>query len=311
VRHDAARVAEPDEALEYVALGFSGRSDIVNPARRTLLTTGAAAAALAAAPGAFAQQTRKGGAVMPFYQKGDVRIAYEEAGKGFPLLIISGGGLNSTIEWTKKSAPFNAMAEFSDEYRCIVTDLRNAHGGQSSGPLEVDRPWDSYTDDHLALMDHLGIQRFMVLGYCIGAPYIWNLVKRAPDRVVAAVPAQPVGWNKAQPTYMREASMKSWAPELMKRNPAITSDMIEKFLTRMFPNPDFLFTVNRDFVRSCQTPMLILLDDTPGHPYDVAWETAMLAPKSELAHYPWKDPKELIPIAVRQVRSFLRAHRPQ
>ena len=47
---------------------------------------------------------------MPFYERGNVRIAYEEAGKGFPLLIISGGGLNSTIEWTKKNAPFNAMA---------------------------------------------------------------------------------------------------------------------------------------------------------------------------------------------------------
>ena len=247
---------------------------------------------------------------MPFYEKGDVRIAYEEAGRGFPLLIISGGGLNSTIEWAKKSAPFNAMEEFKDEYRCIVTDLRNAVGGQSIGPLEIDRPWDSYTDDQLGLMDHLGITRFLVLGYCIGAPYIWNLVKRAPDRVVAAVPAQPVGWNKGHPLFMREFSMKSWAPELMKRNPAITPDMIEKFLARMFPNPDFLFTVDRDFVRRCQTPMLILLDDTPGHPYDVAWETAMLAPQAELAHYPWKEPKELIPIAVRQVRSFLRAHRP-
>jgi pimeloyl-ACP methyl ester carboxylesterase len=278
--------------------------------RRSLLTTGAAAAAMAAAPSAFAQPTMKEGAAMPFYQKGDVRIAYEEAGKGFPLLIISGGGLNSTIEWAKKSAPFNAMEEFKNEYRCIVTDLRNAHGGQSTGPLEVNWPWDSYSDDLLGLMDHLGIKRFMVLGYCIGAPYIWNLVKRAPDRVVAAVPTQPVGWNKAHPTYMRDLSLKSWAPELMKRNPAITPDMIDKFLNRMFPNPDFLFTVNRDFVRSCQTPMLILLDDTPGHPYDVAWETAMLAPKAELAHFPWKEPKELIPIAVRQIRSFLRAHRP-
>ena len=110
--------------------------------------------------------------------------------------------------------------------------MRNAHGGQSSGPLEIDRPWDSYTDDLLGLMDHLGIQRFMVLGYCVGAPYIWNLVRRAPDRVVAAVPAQPVGWNKAHPTYMREASMKSWAPELMKRNPAITPDMIDAFRLR-------------------------------------------------------------------------------
>ena len=69
---------------------------------------------------------------MPFYERGNVRIAYEETGKGFPLLIISGGGLNSTITWAKKNAPFNAMEEFKDEYRCIVTDLRNAHGGQSA-----------------------------------------------------------------------------------------------------------------------------------------------------------------------------------
>src|SRR5690606_25174785 len=183
-------------------------------------TTGAAAAAMAAAPGVFAQQARHGGAAMPFYQRGDVRMAYEEAGKGFPLLIISGGGLNSTIAWTKNNAPFTAMEEFKDEYRCILTDLRNAHGGQSTGPLEVDRPWDSYTDDLLGLMDHLGVKRFMALGYCIGAPYIWNLVKRAPDRGVAGVPAQPGGWNKAHPTNMRDLSMKSWAPERMKRNPA-------------------------------------------------------------------------------------------
>jgi len=279
----------------------------MDPTRRTLLTTGAAAAAMAAAPQAFAQGT---GAGEKFYEKGNVRICYQEAGSGVPLLIISGGGLNSTITWAMKNAPFNAMEEFKNEYRCIVTDLRNAHGGQSSGPLEVDRPWDSYTDDLLGLMDHLGIKRFMALGFCIGAPYIWGLIKRAPERVIAVVPTQPVGWNKDHPTYMYDLSMKSWAPELMKRQPAITPDMIHRFLTRMFPNPDFLFTVNRDFVRKSQTPLLALLDDTPGHPYDVALETAMLAPKSEIGLYPWKDPKERIPLAVRQIRTFLRAHRP-
>src|SRR5688500_6960217 len=96
--------------------------------RRTLLTTTAAVAAATAAPGAFAQPAQKGRSAMAFYQRGDVRIAYEEAGKGFPLLIISGGGLNSTIAWALKNAPFNAMEEFRNEYRCIVTDLRNAHG---------------------------------------------------------------------------------------------------------------------------------------------------------------------------------------
>jgi hypothetical protein len=102
-----------------------------------------------------ATATREG--AMPFYQKGDVRIHYQEAGSGFPLLIIPGGGQNSTIGWIAKSAPFNAIEELKSEYRCITADLRNAPSGQSSGPLEIDRPWDSYTDDHLGVMDHLGI----------------------------------------------------------------------------------------------------------------------------------------------------------
>src|SRR5215211_7389641 len=124
---------------------------------------------------------------MPFYEKGDVRIHYAEAGSGFPLLIIPGGGLNSRIDYFSGSAPFDAMEEFKGEYRCITFDLRNANGGQSSGPLEIERPWDSHTDDQLGLMDHLGIDKFMVLGFCIGGPLIWNLLRRAPDRIVAGV----------------------------------------------------------------------------------------------------------------------------
>ncbi|HEY0183471.1 MAG TPA: alpha/beta hydrolase, partial [Rhodopila sp.] len=100
---------------------------------------------------------------MPFYEKGDVRIHYEEAGSGFPLLLIPGGGLNSTISFVTEKGPFNAIETFKGEYRCIAADLRNANGGQSSGPLEIDRPWDAYTDDQLGLMEHLGIKEFMVM----------------------------------------------------------------------------------------------------------------------------------------------------
>ena len=145
----------------------------MDPMRRKILKTGAAATAMAAAPRAFAQQTGQGS----FYQKGPVRIHYEETGSGFPLLLIAGGGLNSTISGL--SGPFNVIEEFKGEYRCIASDLRNANGGQSSGPLEIDRPWDSYTDDHLGLMDHLRIDKFMVMGFCIGGPFIWNLLERA------------------------------------------------------------------------------------------------------------------------------------
>jgi pimeloyl-ACP methyl ester carboxylesterase len=130
------------------------------------------------------------------------------SGSGFPLLLIAGGGLNSTMSGLHRGDPFNPIEEFKGEYRCIASDLRNANGGQSSGPLEIDRPWDAYTDDQLGVMDHLGIDKFMVMGFCIGGPFIWNLLERAP------------------------------------------------------------------------------------------------------VMYPWKEPKERIPLAVRHIRSFLRSHRP-
>src|SRR5438270_11783090 len=147
----------------------------MDSSRRSILTTGAAATAMAAVPRVFAQQPGQGGAAMSFYEKGAGRIHYEEAGSGFPLLLIPGGGLNSTISVLTRGDPFNPIEEFKAEYRCVAADLRNATGGQSSGPLEIDRPWDAYTDDQLGLMDHLGINKFMVMGFCIGGPLVWNL----------------------------------------------------------------------------------------------------------------------------------------
>ncbi|MEE2637356.1 MAG: alpha/beta fold hydrolase [Acidobacteriota bacterium] len=277
--------------------------------RRKILKTGAAATMMAAAPRGVTVAGGQGGAASSFYENGSVRIHHEEAGAGFPLLVIPGGGLNSTIAGLG-THPFNPMEELSGEYRCIAADLRNGNRGQSSGPLEIDRPWDAHSDDHLGVMDHLGIDKFMVLGFCIGGPFIWNLLRRAPDRVVAAVLAQPSGWSPETPTLFYDNNMQGWGPDLVERRPEITTDLVDAFLTKMYlDNQDFVFTVTREFVRQCQTPVLILPDDVPAHPYAVAMETAMLAPKSEVSMFPWKEPRERIPLAVRQIRSFLRAHR--
>ncbi len=281
----------------------------MDPTRRKLLETGAAATAMAAAQALFGKQAGKGAGAMSFYEKGPIRIHYEETGSGFPLLLIPGGGLNSVIAGLAN--PFNSIEEFKGEYRCIASDLRNANPGQSSGPLDIDRPWDSHTDDQLAVLDHLGVDKFVVMGFCIGGPFIWNLIKRVPNRVVAAVLAQPVGFRPEMPTLMYDGSMTGWGPDLVKRRPDITMDMIQKYLTNMYRNGnDFVFTVTRDFVRNCQTPVLILPDDIPAHPYKVAMESAMLAPKAEVSMFPWKEPKERIPLAVRQIHSFLKAHGP-
>ena len=92
----------------------------------------------------------------------------------------------------------------------------------------------------------------------------------------------------------------------MKRRPEITIEQVSAFLKQMYlSNPDFVFTVTRDFVKSCQTPILVLPDDVPPHPYKVAMEVAMLAPNSQVSLYPWKDTPDKVPLAVRHIRMFL------
>ena len=247
-----------------------------------------------------------------FYEKGSVRIYYEVAGSGFPLLLIPGGGLNSTISFFTGNSPFNAIEEFRGEYRCIAADLRNAPSGQSTGPVEVDRPWESYADDQIGLMDHLGIDKFFVMGFCIGGPFIWGLLKRAPKRIAGAVLAQPVGWRPEMrdPKYPG-TFWKTWGKDLTAKRSDVKLETTEKFVTKMFEtNADFVFTVTRDFVKSCRTPILILPDDVPAHPYAMALESAHLAPNAQVSIYPWKANPEQIQLALRHMRAFLKANRP-
>lgn len=247
---------------------------------------------------------------MPFYEKGDVRIRYEEAGSGFPILITPGGGLNSRVDnWA--TAVFSAMAEFSNEFRCITMDQRNAIGGESTGPVAVDDPWGAFADDQLGVMDHLGIQQFFYMGYCIGGPFGYKLIERAPDRVVGAVLCQPVGHRPEDPDVMYVLSRDGWASELRAQRPDITQETIDAYLHNLYRvQPDFVYTVTRDFARSCQTPILVMPDDTPSHPLQTSMDIVALAPKAEVTRYPWAQPEEVRKQAIQQVREFLQANRP-
>lgn len=249
---------------------------------------------------------------MPVYKRGSVEIYYEEAGTGFPLMVIPGGGLNATIPYLSERTPFNPMTVLSDEFRCITMDLRNANGGKSSGPVEVDRPWEAFCEDQLGLMDHLGIDRFMVIGFCIGGPFIWKMLQTAPERVVAAVPATPSGFRPDVPDLFYRNNMKNWAPGLCEKRTDVTMEQCSDFLKKMyFTYNDFVFSVPREFVKSCMTPVLVMPDDTEPHPYAVAEESALLAPNAQMTFFPWKEPKDRVAMAVRHLRTFLRANRPK
>jgi len=246
---------------------------------------------------------------MPFYERGPVSIYYEELGAGFPLLIIPGGGLNSSIASLDTSVPFNPMERYKNDFRCIAADLRNADSGQSTGPLEIDRPWDAYSDDQLGLMDYLGIKEFLVMGFCIGGPMIHNLLRLAPDRIPAAAMMQPSGFTSEHPDIFYQNNTERWGPPLCEKDPEITMDKVHDFLTNMYTNrADFVFTVSRDFVRSLQTPLFIAPDNVPAHPYETAMEVAELAPKAETSIFPWKDSQEHIDEVVEHAGRFLKNH---
>ncbi len=247
---------------------------------------------------------------MPILRRGDISVYFEEHGssRGFPLLLLPPGGMDATVDRWKRMA-FAPIETFGD-YRVVVLDQRNA--GRSSGPLDLDDPWGGYVDDQLLLADALGFDRFHVVGQCIGCSYALKLVKRAPKRIASAVLVQPIGLDESNRSHWADVQrflashfFDSWCEELLRKRPELDPGTLRKFARGMFSG-EFVFSVSREDVRACATPLLVLPGVDPVHPPTVGREIARLAQNAETIE-PWKEP-EVIPKAIERVQSFLEAH---
>ena len=183
-------------------------------------------------------------------------------------------------------------------------DQRNA--GRSRAPITSNDGWDDYARDHLALLDHLGIERCHLMGGCIGSSFCLGVIEAAPERVSAAVLQNPIGLDENRGVFF--AMFDGWAGDLKKRDPNLDEQLLAAFRHRMY-GEDFTFNVARDFVRGVSTPLLILAGDDQYHPTSVAREIAALAPNAELV-MEWKEPA-MVPKTVERVRDFLRRHAPR
>jgi len=91
----------------------------------------------------------------------------------------------------------------------------------------------------------------------------------------------------------------------------VSTETIEKYLHSLWRvQPDFLFSVPREFISNCRTPILVLPDDTPSHPLPSSIDVASLAPNSEITVFPWREPPELKARTINRVRTFLKSHIP-
>jgi len=239
---------------------------------------------------------------VPYYQRGDAKIYYEQRGSGYPLLIIAPGGMNSTIEFWGRTQ-FNPVEIFPADFTVVAMDQRNA--GHSSGPIDTEDGWDLMTDDQLGLMSHLGFEKFLVIGCCIGCSYIYRLIQKAPDRIVAGVMEQPIGVVPENKEQMAGA-WKHWGAELREKNPDITQEQVEKFGKSIWEG-EFVLSVSRDFAKTVKTPLLVMPGNDMAHPEATGLEVAEISQNTQL-HTGWKDD---IPNTVNVIRTFLKKHEPK
>ena len=238
---------------------------------------------------------------MPIFRRGDVSIHYEEFGQGFPVLLLAPGGMRSSVEFWSRAA-YNPTTELAAQFRLIAMDQRNA--GRSTAPIAASDGWHVYREDQLRLLDHLKIERCHLLGNCIGGAFALALIAAAPDRVASAVLQQPIGHSSENRATFYEL-FDNWAEEQKRARPDLSADALREFRERMYGG-DFVFSVSRDAVRSCASPLLVLMGNDIYHPSETSREVAALAPRGELVER-WKDP-EVVPQTIARVRAFFTAH---
>jgi len=239
---------------------------------------------------------------MAIFERDGVRLYYEEHGSGFPVLLIAPGGMRSAVSFWQNT-PWNPIEHLSGDYRVIAMDQRNA--GRSTGPISGADSWHTYTGDQLALMDHLGIERFHAAGMCIGGPYVMGLIQAAPERVASGVLFQTIGLEDNRQAFFD--MFDNWANELKGSRPEVAESDWTGFRNAMYGG-DFLFNVDRQFVAACATPLLVLCGRDLYHPESTSREIAELAPNAVLIEH-WKEGPER-DAARAAVAEFLGAHTP-
>ena len=241
---------------------------------------------------------------MPSIDHHGAHLYYEEHGEGFPILTFAPAGLRSVIDvWNRPMAPINPIAEWAKDFRVIVMDQRNA-GGQSHAPITARDGWDDYTADHIAVLDHLRIDKCHLYGQCIGGSFILNLLKHHPERVQSAVLAQPIG--RVGPMAGRTANFNGWA-ETVQGQPGVTEAVLDAFNNNLYA-AGFAYCCNRDFVKTVKAPCLVLPGNDEAHPWPISEELSKLLPNCEFVAE-WKTEPALTP-AKAKVLAFLKRHTP-
>jgi pimeloyl-ACP methyl ester carboxylesterase len=177
---------------------------------------------------------------MPAVRVGDLRIFYQEAGEGDPLVLLMGWGGDHTA-WALQAPAF------SPEFRCIAPDNRGA--GQTDQP-DLRYTIRMLADDTVGLMDALGVTRSHIAGLSMGGMIAQEIALNYPKRVrtlqlhatLARIDpfVQAVGRSllRARAAFSREEFVRALLPWLLSpQTYAQRPELVELIVQRLVENP--------------------------------------------------------------------------
>lgn len=229
-------------------------------------------------------------------------IRYETSGDGPAVLLLAPGGVRASCVEAWERAPWNPIEQLEEGFHIVAMDQRNC--GRSTAPVTASDGWSSYMGDQLAIMDHLGADRFAVVGMCIGGAFIASLLDQVPDRVTAAVAMQPIGRHDNVGGFRQ--AFDDWRQAIAGDHPEATDAVWESVWSNLYGTDNLLWSVTDDRMAAMETPLLVLQGDDHFHPKVASQQLAENAPNATLIER-WKGDDDVAE-ARAAVHAFLRSH---
>lgn len=154
---------------------------------------------------------------------GGARLYYQSLGAGQPLVLIHGLG-SSGADWEEQ------VPEFSKAFKVIVPDLRGHGASARSGEYSVER----FSQDTWQLLDHLRLERPLLLGHSMGGAVAMQMVLDRPGQVPKLVLANTLASFRPETLAQR---WMLWSRLLLMGwlGPRRLSQVMTE---RLYPRPD-------------------------------------------------------------------------
>lgn len=198
--------------------------------------------------------------------------------------------------------PIDPITELADEFQVIVMDQRNT--GTSFAPIAAEGGWADYASDQLAVMDELGIERFGVIGMCIGGAFILRLIEDAPERIAAAVALQPIGFDDNLHRFVEV--FDDWREAIAPDHPEADDGAWSGLWDNLFGTGHTMFSVPDRSLGDVDTPILVCEGDDEYHPSAASRHLATSIRRGELVEE-WRHGSSR-DAAIAGIREFLRTH---